>query len=176
MTLSGVHDSRSLLGPTQKLADDNVPFDGATTRTEDHTFSSMSKILVAYDGGEVGQEVIATAARLARATNAEVGVISVVPLVPLRGGETVNPWDDQSVHRDQLAEAKSQLEARGIRPRLIQKTGHPARLVESIAESEGYDTIVVGRPAPGRGLARLLRGSVGWHIVEHARATVIVTP
>jgi len=153
-----------------------VPFDGATTRTEGHTFSSMSKILVAYDGGDASQDAIATAAQLARATNAEVGVISVVPLVPLRGGETVNPWDDHGVHRDQLAQARQLLEARGIRPQLIQKTGHPAELIEAVAESGGYDTIVVGRPSRGRGLARLLRGSVGWHIVEHARATVIVTP
>jgi nucleotide-binding universal stress UspA family protein len=139
-------------------------------------FTSMSKILVAYDGSDACQEALTTAARLARATNAEVGVISVVPLVPMRGGETVNPWDDHSVHREQLAEAKLLLEARGIQPELIQKTGHPAELIEAVAESGGYDTIVVGRPSMGRGLARLLRGSVGWHVVEHARATVIVTP
>ncbi len=136
----------------------------------------MSKILIAYDGGDAGQEALTTAARLARATNAAVGVISVVPLVPLRGGESVNPWDDHGVHRERLAEARALLEARGIQPELIQKTGHPAELIEAVAESGGYDTIVVGRPSMGRGLARLLRGSVGWHVVEHARATVIVTP
>ena len=136
----------------------------------------MSKILVAYNGSDAGQDALTTAARLAHATNAEVGVISVVPLVPMRGGETVDPWDDHAVHEEHLAEAKALLEARGIQPELIQKTGHPAQLIESVAEAGGYDTIVVGRPSAGRGLARMLRGSVGWHIVEHARATVIVTP
>ncbi len=154
----------------------NAPDRRAIPHTEDHTFSSMSKILVAYNGSDACQEALTTAARLARATNAEVGVISVVPLVPMRGGETVNPWDDHAVHQEQLAEARMLLEARGIQPELIQKTGHPAELIEAVAESGGYDTIVVGRPSMGRGLARLLRGSVGWHVVEHARATVIVTP
>ncbi len=148
----------------------------AIPHTEDRTFSSMSKILVAYDGSDAGQDALTTAARLAQATNAEVGVISVVPLVPMRGRETINPWDDHTVHEEQLAEAKALLEARGIQPELIQKTGHPAQLIEAVAERGGYDTIVLGRPSAGRGLARLFRGSVGWHVVEHARATVIVTP
>ena len=134
----------------------------------------MNKILVAYDGGEAAQDALTTAAQLARVTHADVGVISVVPLVSTRGGQTINPWDDKHVHDEQLAEAKVLLEARGIEPELINKTGHPAKLIEEVAEREGYDTIVLGHPTEGRGLARLLRGSVAWHVVEHARATVVL--
>ena len=134
----------------------------------------MNKILIAYDGSAAAQDAISTAARLAKATDAEVSVISVVPLAPSRGGETVNPWDDREVHEGQLAEAKELLEARGIEPELINKTGHPAEVIEAVAARQGFDMIVIGRPSEGRGLARLLRGSVAWHVVEHARATVVL--
>ena len=86
----------------------------------------------------------------------------------------MNPWDDNRVHDEQLAEAKLLLEARGIEPELINRTGHPAQIIEQVAEGDGYDTIVLGHPTEGRGLARLLRGSVAWHVVEHAKATVVL--
>lgn len=134
----------------------------------------MNKILIAYDGSAAAQDALTTAAQLAQATDAEVGVISVAPVAPTRGGETVNPWDDREVHAEQLAEAKMLLEARGIEPELINRTGHPAEVIEIVAERQGYDTIVLGRPSEGR-LGRLLRGSVALHVVEHARATVVLT-
>ncbi len=135
----------------------------------------MNKILLAYDGSDAAVDALTTAATLARLTHARVGVISVVPVAPTRGGATINPWDGIDVHDEQLAEAKLLLGARGIEPELINKVGHPAEVIEAVAEQDGYDTIVLGRPEGGS-LARLLRGSVAWHVVEHARATVVLTP
>jgi len=136
----------------------------------------MNKILLAYDGGDAAQDALTTTAQLANLAHAHVGVISVVPTTTLRTRQTVQPWDNPTMHREQLAEAKTRLEAAGLEPELIEKVGDPAQLIEDVAERDGYDTIVLGRPASARGLGGRLRRSVAVEVMKHARMTVVVTP
>lgn len=131
------------------------------------------KILVAYNGGEHSRRALATAAGLARAKPAKVGVISVVPLYPDRGRPSVAPWDDHDVHRERLEEARDYLERSGIEAELIEAVGEPAHAIETVIERGGYDTVVIGGGRAGA-LARLLAGSVTLHVAEHAQATVVI--
>jgi nucleotide-binding universal stress UspA family protein len=132
---------------------------------------TVNKILVAYDGGDPAHRALETAAELARLTGASVAVVSVVPTHP--GRFPVDPWDDTSVHAQELLEARRMLREKGIEAELIEPTGDPAPTIERIAEEGGYDTVVIG----SRGLnamGRILQGSVSEHVATHAKATVVV--
>ena len=85
----------------------------------------------------------------------------------------VAPWDDASVHRNQLVEAKSILQKSEIEPELIEVTGDPAKMIDAVAERDGYDTVVIGARNKGL-LARLLTGSVANRLAAHARTTVVL--
>lgn len=131
----------------------------------------MQKILVAYDGGDPARRALDTAAELARLTGATIAVVSVVPTHP--GRFPVDPWDDTSVHAQELLEARRLLREKGIEAELIEPTGDPAATIERIADEGGFDTVVVG----SRGLnamGRILQGSVSEHVATHAKSTVVV--
>lgn len=132
----------------------------------------MNKILVAYDGTDASDNALTTAISLAKAYQAEVGVISVVPVHP--GRAPIDPWDDPSVHAEQLRRARQVLQEAGIEPTLLEPAGDPAKVIEREAESGGYDTIVIGSRGMGW-LSRALQGSISEHVATHANATVIVT-
>jgi nucleotide-binding universal stress UspA family protein len=131
----------------------------------------MKKILIAYDGGEPARRALDTAAELARLTGATVSVVSVVPVHP--GRFPIDPWDDTSIHAEELIEARRLLRERGIEAELIEPSGDPAVAIERIAEDGNFDTVVIG----SRGLnlmGRVLQGSVSEHVATHAKATVVI--
>lgn len=132
----------------------------------------MKKILVAYDGTEPADHALATAIDLAKAFDAAIGVVSVVPVHP--GRSPIDPWDDPAVHADQLRQAQRILMEAGIEAQLHEPSGDPARVIEQKAEEGGYDTIVLGSRGLG-GLERVLQGSVSEHVATHAKTTVIIT-
>lgn len=129
------------------------------------------KILLAYDGGEPAHKALELTADLARKFEANVAVVSVVPVHP--GRVPIDPWDDTPVHASQLAEAKRLLLDLGIEPALIERAGDPAHTIEQIAQEGGYDMVVVGSRHLGA-VSRVLQGSVSEHIATHAPATVVI--
>ena len=132
----------------------------------------MKKILLAYDGGEPARHALDTAAELALKFGASLSVVSVVPVHP--GRAPVDPWDDSSVHAQELVQARTLLQQKGIEADLMEPAGDPAKTIEHIAAEGGFDTIVLG----SRGLSmvgRALQGSVSEHVATHAEATVIIT-
>lgn len=131
----------------------------------------MKKILLAYDGGEPARRALAQAIELAKSFDAEVGVVSVVPVHP--GRAPIDPWDDRTVHAEELLEARKLLREAGIEAALIEPGGDPAKTIERIAEERGYDTIILGSRGLGT-VARALQGSVSEHVAANARATVVV--
>jgi nucleotide-binding universal stress UspA family protein len=131
----------------------------------------MKKILLAYDGGEPARRALDMTIELAKASTAEVGVISVVPVHP--GRVPIDPWDDRSVHAEELLEARKLLREAGIEATMIEPGGDPARTIERIAEERNYDTIVIGSRGLGT-IARTLQGSVSEHVAANAHATVVV--
>ncbi len=131
----------------------------------------MDKILLAYDGGEPARRALEQTIELARRFNATVGVVSVVPVRPSL--PNADPWDDRTVHAQELIEARRLLREAGIEAELLEPGGDPARTIERIADERGYDTIVIGTRGLGT-LARLIQGSVSDHVASHAHATVVV--
>ena len=131
----------------------------------------MKKILLAYDGGEPARRALEQTIRFAKTFNAEVGVISVVPTRP--GRAPIDPWDDRTVHAEELLEARKLLREAGIEAALIEPGGDPAKTIERIAEEREYDTIVIGSRGLGT-VARALQGSVSEHVAANAHATVVV--
>jgi len=132
----------------------------------------MKNILVAYDGGEPAHRALETGIELAQRFDASLAVVSVVPVHP--GRAPVDPWDDKSVHDEELAEARDILSRNGVAAELIEPSGDPARAIERVAEMGHFDTIVVGSRRLGAA-ARFLRGSVSERLATHANATVVIT-
>jgi nucleotide-binding universal stress UspA family protein len=131
----------------------------------------MKKILLAYDGTEAAAGALRQTVDLAKAFDAEVGVVSVVPVHAGRIG--IDPWDDQPVHAEQLRQARILLIEEGIEPRLHEMYGEPAPTIERVADEGDYDTIVVGARGLGA-IGRLFEGSVSEHVATHARANVLI--
>ncbi len=131
----------------------------------------MRKILLAYDGGDPAKRALDQTVELATRFQATVGVISVVPV---RNGRTpIDPWDDRTVHAEELLEARKVLREAGIEAELLEPGGDPAKTIEHMADERGYDTIVVGTRDLGS-LARTLHGSVSAHVASNAHVTVVV--
>lgn len=131
----------------------------------------MKKILLAYDGGEPAKRALEQTIELAKRFSADVGVISVVPVHP--GRVPIDPWDDRTVHAEELLEARKLLREAGIEAELLEPGGDPAKVIERIADERGYDTIVIGTRGLSN-LTRMLQGSVSDHVATHAHATVVV--
>ena len=131
----------------------------------------MKRILVAYDGQEAGHRALEMAARLARAFDGRVDVVSVVP----EGfghvdGHAAEPAVE---HARELVEARSVLRRRGIEAGLIEPAGDPAETIERLASERGYDTIVLGGNRPGRAGHPWIE-TVTAHVAANAKADVVV--
>jgi nucleotide-binding universal stress UspA family protein len=131
----------------------------------------MKKILLAYDGGDPSKRALQQTISLAKLFDAEVAVISVVPVHP--GRAPIDPWDDRTVHAEELLEARRMLREAGIEVALIEPGGDPAKTIERVAEEQQFDTIVIGSRGLGA-VARTLQGSVSEHVAANAHATVVV--
>jgi nucleotide-binding universal stress UspA family protein len=134
----------------------------------------VKRILVAYDSSDPARHALTTAAELAKATGAQVGVVSVVPLHWTRWGEKVAPWDTDNMQARELGEAKAFLEEQGIAAEYVEVHGDRAEAIETLASREGYDTIVIGRQHISM-IDKAFETSLYEHVVDHSTATVIVT-
>jgi nucleotide-binding universal stress UspA family protein len=131
----------------------------------------MKRILVAYDGGEPARRALDVAIDLAKRHDALVSVVSVIPVHPDR--TPIDPWDERIVHAKALREAHAILAEHGLEAQLLEPTGDPARTIEELVETGGFDTVVVGSRALGP-ISRVLEGSVSEHLATHADATVVI--
>ena len=131
----------------------------------------MKNILLAYDGGAPARKALDVAIVLTKKLDASLSVVSVVPVHP--GRSPVDPWDDRSVHEQELREARDLLTQNGIAAEMIESAGDPAKEIEKIAEAGKFDMIVVGSRGLGT-LGRIMQGSVSEHVATNAAATVVV--
>jgi nucleotide-binding universal stress UspA family protein len=131
----------------------------------------MKNILLAYDGGEPAKRALAMAIELTKMFDANLSVVSVVPV--RSGRSPIDPWDDRSVHAQELQQARQMLRYAGLEAEMIEPAGDPAKEIEKIARAGDFDTIIVGSRGLGT-LQRALQGSVSEHVAAHADATVIV--
>jgi nucleotide-binding universal stress UspA family protein len=131
----------------------------------------MKNILLAYDGGEPAKRALAMAIELTKMFDANLSVVSVVPV--RSGRSPIDPWDDRSVHAQELQQARQMLRYAGLEAEMIEPAGDPAKEIEKIARAGDFDTVIVGSRGLGT-LQRALQGSVSEHVAAHADATVIV--
>jgi nucleotide-binding universal stress UspA family protein len=117
---------------------------------------NQRRILVAYDGSEEAYWALMQATDAALATNAAIGVVTVLPSLASA------PSDAAQILREHDLEAS-----------LHTPTGDPATEIARVAEEHAYDAIYVGRREQGS-LARALERSVAEGVVHaSARTTVI---
>ena len=132
------------------------------------------KVLVAYDGSEPAGHALTRAAQIAQRGDAEVTVISVVPLQasgPRSAGPVIS--GDVEEHGRELDEALAKLKEAGVEAAKIEAVGHPAESIVDEAERGKFDLIIVGHR--GRhGIQRFLMGSTATRVVTHAHCDVLV--
>jgi nucleotide-binding universal stress UspA family protein len=129
------------------------------------------RILLAYDGSEQAKRALTFAVDLAKLTQAEIGVVSVVPVHAGRIG--MDPWDDRKVHSEELLEAKTLITEAGLTPQLHEPFGEIAEEIVRTAEAGTYDHIVIGSQHLGL-LTRILQGSVSEAVAVKFPKTVTI--
>jgi nucleotide-binding universal stress UspA family protein len=141
---------------------------------------TFSKILVATDFSQGGDEALQAAIDVARRFNAKVEIVHVVELAlePFGFGALVPAADDRAL----LDAIERELEARADRVRwagLACETavleGTPDVEIVRRAAETGAELVVVG--THGRtGLAHVVMGSVAERVVQHAGLPVLSVP
>jgi nucleotide-binding universal stress UspA family protein len=140
---------------------------------------SIRSILLAYDGTVPAQGALTEAVELARALQASLRIVTVIPIVAGAYGVELPPGPeiDSTIHKAKKtqAELKARLEKEGGLPKVetILLEGDPVDRVLDEAEQHPPDLLVVGsRGLSGAG--RFFLGSVSDGILHHARCSVLV--
>jgi nucleotide-binding universal stress UspA family protein len=128
------------------------------------------KILIAYDGFERSTAALVEGAKLARATDAEITVLSVIPPDARASKSGGHVGLAPHAHVD-VANAHRFLREQGLESEMKTASGPPAEEIVSEATEGGYDLIVVGARARGA-LGKL--GSVSAKVLRLATCPVLV--
>lgn len=135
----------------------------------------MKRILAAVDGSDASLHAVRHALAMSDAMGAEVTLVHVVPLVFVPAEV---PFDAGRLAEDaqKAGEALLEATARELGRPAIQKVcvrGSAAEVMTEMAETEGYDLVVVG--SKGRGaVARVLIGSTTDRLVHICHKPVLV--
>ena len=128
-------------------------------------------IACAIDGSEASVNTALLAAGVARATDAELRLVHVVPVFRGRNEEwTLGPQDESPQELEPSVKAVSSL---GVEPIREMAMGRPERTLVRVAERDEVDLVVVGHRGIG-GVTRALLGSVSEHVAHHAPCSVLV--
>jgi nucleotide-binding universal stress UspA family protein len=135
----------------------------------------MKKILVAVDGSLQSLHAARLALELAEALKATVTAIYSVPPVMVPGEVPFTVVNDVqqagiAAGKELLAEVVKQLDGKVT---ALEVEGDPASRIAEVAETEGFDLVVVG--SRGRhAVARMLLGSVADRLVHVCKKPVLV--
>jgi nucleotide-binding universal stress UspA family protein len=139
------------------------------------------RILVGTDGSEHSRRALTRALELARISNAEITVITVLHLPAsylMALGSSIGmgsePWSSLHQACEQvLAEAESMFIKSGIKPLTEIRMGSPAQELVQMVQEGDYDLIIVG--SRGRGMTRAhLLGSVSDQISHTATCDLLI--
>jgi nucleotide-binding universal stress UspA family protein len=135
----------------------------------------MKRILVAYDASDSARRALDRAADLAEKFGSEVFVTSVAPLTVSspRSAGPVDPVDSPARHAEELEEAKTQLQGRGIDAQIVLATGEPAGAIGLLADERDVDLVVVGTREPGL-VDRILRHSVSREVARRVHRDLLI--
>ena len=128
-------------------------------------------IACAIDGSDASVLTALAAAGVARATDAELRLVHVVPVFRGRNEEwTLGPDDESPPELEPSVIAVSSL---GVAPIREMAMGRPERTLVHVAERDEVDLVVVGHRGIG-GVTRALLGSVSEHVAHHAPCSVMI--
>lgn len=128
------------------------------------------RILVGFDGSDASKRALVHAAELV-GRGGNLDVINVIGSQPVsaRVGSLID--GERKRQRTVLHEAQALLGEWEVRMNPRSAIGDPTSEIRAAAEASGVGVIVVGR---GRGLRRLIDGSVSARLVRRAPCDVLV--
>lgn len=142
------------------------------------TDSGKMKILVATDGSKPSEWAIAVASKLALKVG---GIVSLLHVIP-RTGETVEgamfhkteQTTRAALERDGMAllQKSQQIIPESVRGEIILRQGDCAKQIESVAQEQGANLIVIGARGQGR-FAQFVIGSVAETVIRKSACPVI---
>jgi nucleotide-binding universal stress UspA family protein len=134
----------------------------------------MNTILVAYDDTSSGKVALQRAAEMTARLNAELVVVTVVPVVHLgRMVPQIDPDDSPARRAQILDDARSYLTEHGVDARYVRMIGPPVEAILQAAREHGADLIIVGRRSANP-LKRLLGQSISEAVLHKAHCTVLI--
>lgn len=142
---------------------------------------TISKVVVAYDGSELGKKALNRAITLAkRDEKIEINVITVIeqptPVIyygAYSGKNIATPEANIEKAKQVMQEVEEKLKAVSNKVETFIIEGHPAQAIEEFAENNNADLIIMGSRGLG-GLKELFLGSVSHHVVQKASCEVII--
>ena len=137
----------------------------------------FNKILVAIDGSKEGDKALDYAIELARGFKSMLGIVYIVvlPTLPYTEFPLATPSQEElrKVGEEILSKGKNKAMSAEINAEVILLQGDAADEIIRVAESRGYELIVVG----SRGLSKIAQfflGSVSSRVVRHSKRPVLV--
>ncbi len=134
----------------------------------------FEKVLVGADGSSTAARAVRTAAELAKATGAELHVVTGYEPDLLRTGERPGDYVERvtGVPASVLESLRPMLDGLGVQAEYHAATGEPAEAIVRTADRIGADLIVVGNRGM-KGMRRIL-GSVPNSVAHSANCSVLI--
>ena len=130
--------------------------------------STLSRILCAIDLEKASERAFDRALSLALVGNAKLFLLHATPAnVPFS-------WRARE-RLDYLTELRERAEAKGVKVRVEEQHGDPARVIILHANARDVDIVILGSNRR-RGLRRLREGSVAQRVLRRAAWPVLVVP
>lgn len=126
----------------------------------------FSKILVAVDGSEQSEKAFMYAIQLAKKFNSKITLLNVVRSELFRFSKKA-----EETGKKILSNMVSMAE--GVEPAKKVEVGHPAETIIRVADSEGYNLVVLG----SKGLAAtkgFFIGSVSENVIRHTKCSILI--
>jgi nucleotide-binding universal stress UspA family protein len=135
----------------------------------------MKTILVAYDDTEPSRRALDRAASIAEAFGSRVLVTSIAPLVHSspRSVTQIDRGGGVGTHTDEVLQAQTMLEERGIAAESVTAAGDPASAIAQLAEDRHADLVVVGTRGVGP-VQRLLGQSVSQAVSRRVGCDLLI--
>ncbi len=145
-----------------------------------HTMSSLSRMLLVYDGTSEARAALERCSQLSLALSAPVDVVAVVDAERANANCCGMLSDVAYTHMEEharhtLSDAVSQLEKIGIAANGYVKFGSIAEVVTHHAQTFNPDLIVLGHRSQGKRAAWWSERPAHVHLAERLRGTTIVT-
>ena len=131
------------------------------------------KILVPTDGSPYSLKSADYAAKLARELDSKVSILHVSTYLPhVRARELVE--NEEKTGADILSRTKEVFDKADVQVEVMKlEFGHPADVICSVAETGGFDLIVMGEKGTGE-VKRFLLGSIADRVAHHAVCPVLI--